>query len=400
VSSSQAEEAASSGRSAKLPRAVVRLGWVSLLADVSSEMAAPLIPLFLGTLLASPGTALGVIEGSVQALLAVMTALAGWHSDRIRRRTPYVRWGYGIAMAAKPALALASSWPVVLALRLADRFGKGLRGAPRDALIADLTRGQRGAAFGFHRGMDTAGALIGALLAAALIAALPGRYQLVFALTAIPGVLTVALAFTVREPEPHGANPSRSPRSASGSTLRGLGSPFWRAAVVQWLFALGAVSEGFLILRASGQGFADTSTVLAYALFNAVYAATAYPAGRLSDRLGRPRLLAIGWTIFVATMLIGCAVSGSWTLVLFPMLGLHLGFTYGVGKAWIADLAPREQRGTALGVFQLGSGAALLAGGVVVGQLWDRVSPSASFLWAAALGGAALLLLAIGSRRR
>ncbi len=399
MSSSQARESAGAERGAKLPGAVVRLGWVSLLADVSSEMAAPLIPLFLGTLMASPGTALGIIEGSVQALLAVMTALAGWHSDRIRRRTPYVRWGYGIAMAAKPAMALASSWPFVLALRLADRFGKGLRGAPRDALIADLTRGQRGAAFGFHRGMDTAGALIGALLAAALIAALPGRYQLVFALTAIPGVLTVALAFTVREPEEH-ASAARSPHSAQHVSLRELSGAYWRAAIVQWLFALGAVSEGFLILRASGQGFADTSTVLAYALFNAVYAATAYPAGKLSDRLGRPRLLAIGWSIFVATMLIGRVVSGSWTLVLFPLLGLHLGFTYGVGKAWIADHAPREQRGTALGVFQLGSGAALLIGGVVVGQLWDRVSPSASFLWAAALGGAALLLLAIGSRRR
>jgi MFS family permease len=382
-----------------LPGAVVRLGWVSLLADVSSEMAAPLIPLFLGTLMASPGTALGVIEGSVQALLAVMTALAGWHSDRIRRRTPFVRWGYGIAMAAKPALALASSWPVVLALRLADRFGKGLRGAPRDALIADLTGGQRGAAFGFHRGMDTAGALIGALLAAALIAALPGRYQLVFGLTAIPGVLTVALAFTVREP-PERASASRSHHSAVDFTLRGLGRAYWRAAFVQWLFALGAVSEGFLILRASGQGFADPSTVLAYALFNAVYAATAFPAGRLSDRLGRPRLLAIGWTIFVATMLVACAVSGGWTLVLFPLLGLHLGFTYGVGKAWIADLAPRDQRGTALGVFQLGSGAALLAGGVVVGQLWDRVGAMASFLWAAALGAAALVLLSVSSRRR
>ena len=399
MSSTPDEESTAAQRGGKLPGAVVRLGWVSLLADVSSEMAAPLIPLFLGTLLASPGTALGVIEGSVQALLAVMTAFAGWHSDRIRRRTPYVRWGYGIAMAAKPAMALASTWPVVLALRLADRFGKGLRGAPRDALIADLTRGQRGAAFGFHRGMDTAGALIGALLAAALIAALPGRYQLVFALTAIPGLATVALAFTVREPEER-ARAAPSPHSAGGFTLRGLSASYWRAAIVQWLFALGAVSEGFLILRASGQGFADTSTVLAYALFNAVYAATAYPAGKLSDRLGRPRLLAIGWSIFVATMLIGRVVSGSWTLVLFPLLGLHLGFTYGVGKAWIADLAPRELRGTALGVYQLGSGAALLMGGVVVGRLWDRVSSDASFLWAAALGGAALLLLAIGGRRR
>ena len=383
----------------------MRLGWVSLFADVSSEMAAPLIPLFLGALMAAPGTALGVIEGSVQALLAVMSALAGWYSDRIRRRTPFVRWGYGIAMAAKPAMALATTWLGVLALRLADRFGKGLRGAPRDALIADLTGGQRGAAFGFHRAMDTAGALIGALLAAALLAALPGRYRLVFALTAIPGLLTVALAFTVREaPSSREERAARSGPPPAGSAhppfaLRGLGGAFWRAALVQWVFALGAVSESFLILRASGEGFTDTSAVLAYALFNAVYAASAFPAGKLSDRLGRVRLLGIGWTLFVLTMLLALAARGSWSLALFPLLGLHLGFTHGVGKAWIADVAPRELRGTALGVFQLGSGAALLAGGIVVGLLWDRVDPSASFLWAAGAGLAALAALPILARR-
>jgi MFS family permease len=393
-------EIATAERGGRLPGAVIRLGWVSLLADVSSEMAAPLIPLYLGTLLASPGMALGVIEGSVQALLAVMTALAGWHSDRIRRRTPYVRWGYGIAMAAKTALALATTWQAVLGLRLADRFGKGLRGAPRDALIADLTHGRRGAAFGFHRGMDTAGALIGALLAAGLLAMLPGRYSLVFALTAIPGLATVALAFTVREPEVRAESEPRSSTNDVGFTLRGLGRPFWRAAVVQWLFALGAVTEGFLILRASGDGLSDTSAVLAYALFNAVYAASAYPAGALSDRLGRPRLLGIGWATFVATMLLACAARGSWTLVLFPLLGLHLGFTHGVGKAWIADVAPSAMRGTALGVFQLGSGAAVLAGGLVVGRMWDRVDPNASFLWAAGFGGLALLVLSATSRPR
>lgn len=380
-------------RARQLPGTILRLGWISLLADISSEMAAPLIPLYLGTLLASPGTALGLIEGSAQAALALMAAWSGWHSDRMRRRVPYVRWGYGLAMASKAALALAWSWPLVLALRLVDRFGKGLRGAPRDALIADLARERRGAAFGLHRGMDTAGALVGALIAAGLLAALPERYRLVFALTAIPGALAVALTFTVREVA--GSGPSAPPCAdpAVALSLRGLGKPFWRAAAVQWMFALGAVSESFLILRASSSGFADTSAVLAYALFNAVYAASAFPAGALSDRIGRPRLLAIGWTLFAATMALACAVQGRWVLLLFPLLGLHLGLTQGVGKAWIADVTPRELRGTALGVFQLGTGAALLLGGIAVGQLWDRVGPSASFAWAAAVGIGAVVSL-------
>ena len=399
VSEEDARVESGSAHRRRLPGGVVQLGWISLFTDVASEMATPLIPLYLGTLLAAPGLALGLIEGSAQALLALMTAFAGWHSDRIRRRVPYVRWGYGLAVVSKAALCIAWAWPVVLALRLADRFGKGLRGAPRDAMIADLARERRGAAFGFHRGMDTAGALVGALVAAGLLAWLPGSYRLVFALTAIPGAVAVALTFTLREPsdpQEHAAHArAPSPLAAASSLQR----PFWLAAGVLWLFALGSVSESFLILRASGQGFTDTSAVLAYALFNAVYAASSYPAGALSDRLGRARLLGLGWAIYALTMLAAVIVGGGWIVWLFPLLGLHLGLTHGVGKAWIADLAPRELRGTALGVFQLGTGAALLAGGLVVGILWDHMTPAASFTWAASMGAAALALLPIASHR-
>jgi MFS family permease len=377
----------------------VRLGWISLFTDVASEMATPLIPLYLGALMAAPGLALGLIEGGAQALLALMTALAGWHSDRIRRRVPYVRWGYGLAIASKAALAVAFHWTVVLALRLADRFGKGLRGAPRDALLADLAERRRGAAFGLHRGMDTAGALVGALLAAGLLAWLPGRYRLVFALTAIPGAIAVALTFTLREPTSARGGESGPRAPLPLAAARSLPRGFWLAASVLWILALGTVSEAFVILRASEQGFADTSAVLAYAAFNAVYALSAYPAGALSDRLGRVRLLTLGWAVYALTMAVALFVQGTGVAWLFPLLGLHLGLTHGVGKAWIADLAPRALRGTAMGVFQLGSGAALLAGGVVAGLLWDLVGPSASFGWALAVGLVGLACLPLAARR-
>ena len=398
VSAPEPPQPTGTAPSRRLPGGVVRLGWISLFTDVASEMATPLIPLYLATLLAAPGFALGLIEGSAQALLAVMTALAGWHSDRIRQRVPYVRWGYGLAVASKAALALAFHWPVVLGLRLADRFGKGLRGAPRDALIADLAEQRRGAAFGLHRGMDTAGALIGALLAAGLLVWLPGRYRIVFALTAIPGAVAVLLTFTLREPASPPADGAAARTPLPLAAARRLQRRFWLAAGVVWLFALGTVSEAFLILRASQQGFADASAVLAYAVFNAVYAASAYPAGVLSDRIGRARLLGTGWAVYAATMLAGTLVEGDRVVWLFPLLGLHLGLTHGVGKAWIADLAPRELRGTALGVFQLGSGAALLLGGLVAGALWDRVGPGASFMWGAAVGVLALACLPLAAR--
>ncbi len=384
-------------RASRLPRVVVRLGWISLWTDVAAEMATPLIPLYLGTLLAAPGLALGLIEGSSQALLALLTALAGWHSDRLRRRVPYVRLGYVLSCASKALLALAFHWPLVLVLRTADRLGKGVRTAPRDALIADLTADRRGAAFGLHRAMDTVGALIGCLLAALLIWLLPGRYRTIFALTALPGAIAVLLTWSLREPAARELPAAPAPQLAPLSSVRRLPRAFWLAAGALWLFSLGSLSELFLILRAREQGFSDLQALLAYAVFNAVYAASSYPAGALSDRLGRRRVLALGWALFLLTMSVAVIARGASVAWIFPALGLHFGLTQGVGKAWVADHAPRDLRGTALGLLQLGTGAALLCGGAVAGVLWERVSSSAAFGYAAVASSLALLALSLAA---
>ena len=375
------------------PADLLRLGWISLWMDVASEMSTPLIPLYLGTLAAAPGLALGWIEGTTRALHALLTAFAGWHSDRARRRVPYVRWGYGLAVTSKVALAAVTSWPVLLGLRLVDRLGKGLRTAPRDALIVEYAGGRRGAAFGLHRAMDTAGALIGVLVAAALMAWMPGRYRLVFALSALPGLLALGLALRLREPA---RAPTTTPgRTSPGQSIGALPRACRIACGLQAWLSLATLSESFLVLRASEQGLGDATTLLAYALFNAVYAASALPAGRLSDAIGRRALLGLGAGLHAATLLAALALEGANVTWLFALFGLQQGLTQGAGKAWVADRAPAELRATALGVLQLGNGLALLAGGLLAGSLWAGPGPDAAFATLAALGAVGVVALVV-----
>jgi len=378
----------------RLAPGIVRLGWISFLLDVASEMVYPLIPIFVGTLLAAPGLALGAIEGAAEGLLSVVTALSGWHSDRMRRRVPYIRLGYALAAVAKPLLALAYAWPAVLALRSLDRLGKGLRTAARDALIGDLAGARRGAAFGFHRAMDTAGALTGVLLALLLLSLLPGEYRTIFALTAVPGAAAVVLTLTIRE-APRVSSPPTS--EGGGAGIGRLPRAFWSAASLLWLFALGNSSDAFLLLRASELGFSDLGVVWAYAAYNLVYSCASYPAGRASDRFGRRRVLAIGWTLYALTYA-GFALAGGAALWwLFPLYGLHMGLTQGVARAWIVDGAPSDARGTALGVYHLGLGAALFSSSLFAGWLWDTFGARSSFAFGSAVAVLALLaLLATG----
>lgn len=382
------------GPGPRWPADLLRLGWISLWADVASEMSTPLIPLYLGSLALSPALALGWIEGSTRALHALLTAWAGWRSDRARRRAPYVRWGYALSQGSKVALALATAWPMLLALRLVDRFGKGLRTAPRDALIVEFAGARRGAAFGLHRAMDTAGALIGVLLALAALAWMPGRYRTVFALGAVPGLLAVGLAMRVRDPELAPAA-TAAPRVSPLTALRELPRPCLLACALLWCLSLGTLSESFLILRASELGMSDVWTLLLYALFNVLQAASALPAGHLSDVLGRRTLLAIGTGLHALTLLVAPAVDGPALAGLFALFGLQQGLTQGVGKAWVADRAPSELRATALGLLQLGNGLALLLGGVAAGWLWTSRGPAAAFVVLAALGAAGLLALGL-----
>lgn len=402
---------------APLPRAVLLLGWVSFFADVSSEMAYPLLPLFVVGVLGASATTLGGIEGGAALVVALVTAWAGFHSDRHRRRVPFVRVGYGLPVLGKTLMALAVVWPMVLAGRLIDRLGKGLRGSPRDALIADAAGPEmRGRAFGFHRAMDTAGAMAGVLLAAGILYWLTGTphsepghaavgagvaedtgraFRIVLGLSAGLGVVSLVLTLLVRESAAKG---DASPRAAAGSDdapakgLFGLPASYWRTIAPLLVFSLANSSDAFLLLRAREVGLSPWSVVLAYALYNLTYTVFSYPAGVVSDRFGRRRVIAIGWLVY-AVVYAGFAYASSATVwPLLGLYGLYMAFTDGVGKALITDHAPAAKRGTALGVFYMSSGLLSLSASVIAGVLWDRVGASATF-WMGS--GTALIAVAL-----
>lgn len=393
-----------------LPRSVVLLGWVSFFADVSSEMIYPLLPLFIVGVLAAPATTLGGIEGLAQAAVAVLTAISGWRSDRLRRRVVFVRWGYGLPVIGKGLLAVATMWPMVLLARGIDRTGKGLRSSPRDALIADaIGADQRGRAFGFHRAMDTAGALIGVLLSAALMAWLFGwgegaspadsawAFRVVFAIAAGLALCSLALTFVLKESQPvspphvEAAGPAEP---ASSSTER-FSPRFWLVLAMLVVFALANSSDTFLLLRAGQVGLSPVAVVLAYAVFNLSYALFSYPAGALSDRLDRWKIIGLGWGIYSAVYA-GFAVTGPggvWPLM--ALYGGYMALTEGVGKALIADHAPPQRRATAMGILYLSLGLAALVSSLLAGWMWDHLSPSAPFWFGSAAAGGALIMLVV-----
>jgi MFS family permease len=385
----------------KLPREVWLLGGVSFFADVSSEMIVPLLPAFVVAVLGASATALGGIEGAAQAIVAVLAVVAGARSDR-GSRVAYVRVGYGLPVVGKAIVAAATGWPLVLTGRAFDRVGKGLRGGPRDALIADVTpEGQRGRAFGLHRAMDTAGAFVGVAISAALVAALgaqptPGdahAYRLIFAIAAAIGVAAVALAFAVRDPK-RDARPA--PTATMSAPRERLPRAYWLVLAMLLVFALANSADAFLLLRASDAGLSPLSVVLAYAVFNLTYTLASYPAGVLSDRFGRWRVIGAGWMVYVLVYA-GFAAYADATVVwlLFAVYGLYAALTDGVGKALIADVAPKAQRGRAMGMFYFATGATALVSSLAAGALWDHVSHAAALWLGAGAAAVALALLAI-----
>ena len=401
----------------RLPRTVWLLGVVSFFADVSGEMIYPLLPLFVVAVLGASATELGWIEGVAHAIVALLAAYAGVRSDRFRRRVPWVRWGYGLPVAGKAILAAAFTWPMVLLGRTVDRVGKGLRSGPRDALIIDATDPRsRGRAFGLHRALDTAGALVGALVSAFLLwhlggsptttAAAPpgaddaGPFRVIFAIAAVMGAAAVGLTFLLREPrhEPAPAKPS-APHAPTGGAFD-LPRSYWLALAMLLVFSLANSSDTFLLLRASNVGLSPWAVVLAYAMFNAVYTLAAYPAGALSDRFGRWRVIAAGWALY-ALVYAGFAMASATTIwPLFAVYGLYMALTDGVAKALIADHAPPDRRGRALGIFHLGTGITTIASSVVAGLLWDRIDPSAPFWFGAGAAVVALAIVPVVARRR
>jgi MFS family permease len=397
-----------------LPRAVWVLSWVSFFADVSGEMVYPLLPLFLVGVLGSTKTELGLIEGSAVLIVALMSAVAGFRSDRLGRRVPWIRWGYGLPVAGKAVIALASGWPLVLGGRLLDRFGKGLRGAPRDALISDaVTADRRGRAFGLHRAFDTAGAFAGVMLSALLLwrftgtpRAEPGAesqapewaYRAVFGVGAALGLASLALTFLVRESEPAPAADAvaaKNPPSSMAGHVP-LQRSYWWVLAVLVLFSLANSSDTFLLLRVRDFGWSPWAVVLAYALYNVTYAALSYPAGVVSDRLGRWGVIGVGWVVYAAVyagfaFLPPSLAWGVWPLM--AVYGVYMALTDGVGKALIADHTPRERRGAAMGLFYAATGVTTLGASLLAGELWDHAGAAAAL--AAGSGFAVLALVAL-----
>jgi MFS family permease len=365
-------------------------------------MAYPLIPLFLKNTLGAPVIAVGVIEGVAESTASLLKLVFGWASDRFRRRVPFTFAGYGLAAVAKPALALAQHWPTVLVVRFADRTGKGIRTAPRDALIAESTdEGSRGRAFGLHRAMDTSGAIAGPITALVLLAWFGDHnYRLVFVVAGIPGLISVLALLAVREIR-HTPHEGKLPPMLS---LRGYDGRFLVFLGVTLLFALGNSSDAFLVLRSQNLGLGATAVVFAYVLYNISYAALSMPAGIHSDRIGRKPLLIAGFAIFAGVYAGFALATGAWAVwPLFIVYGAYIAFTEGVGKAYVADLVPKERRGTAMGLYNACIGAMLLLSSVIGGTLWDVFGPPATFAFGASTAGlAAVLLLVVpdGTPRR
>jgi MFS family permease len=393
------------GRPADIPVAIWIIGVVSLLMDLSSEMIHSLLPVYLVSVLATSSLAVGFIEGIAEATASITKVFSGALSDWLGKRQLLAALGYGIAAATKPVFPLAPSVGWLVAARFVDRIGKGIRGAPRDALVADLApAGLRGASFGLRQSLDTVGAFLGPAVAIGLMWLTAGNFRIVFWIAVIPAVLAFALiALAVRDPAPTpgaGAHQPRAPLSLA-ETGR-LGRAYWWIVGIATLATLGRFSEAFLILKAQAVGLAVFLVPLVLVVMNVAYALTSYPAGALSDRIGRTALLAAGFAVLiVADVILAITARVSGVAIGVILWGTHMGLTQGLLASLVADTAPADLRGTAFGVFNLFAGVALLVASVAAGALWDRFGPSMTFAFGAALTAAALAgLIAIRPRLR
>lgn len=378
-----------------IPRTVWVLGLVSLFMDLSSEIIHALLPVFMTTTLGLSVAAVGLVDGIAEATANITKVFSGYLSDRAGRRKPLILLGYGLAAASKPLFPLAGGLLPILGARFADRIGKGIRGAPRDALIADVTdRRVRGRAFGLRQSMDTIGAFGGPLLAIGLMLLLANNMRLVFWVALLPALISVALVLAGVEDRPLPRTEAKAPVRVTA--LAALGRPFWFVAAIGTLFSLARISEAFLVLKANADGLPLALTPLVLVAMNLVYAAGAYPAGALSDHV-RPRTLLL-WGIgaLVAADLVlasGFGLTGAFLGIL--LWGVHLALTQGVLARMVADAAPVGLRGSAFGMFSLLTGLALLVASVAAGLLWDWAGPQVTFLAAAGFAALSGLLLLI-----
>ncbi|GAO38211.1 putative major facilitator superfamily transporter [Sphingomonas changbaiensis NBRC 104936] len=379
-----------------LPRTVWALGFVSLLMDVSSETVHALLPLFLTTTLGASVAFVGLIDGVAESTASIAKVFSGYLSDRMRRRQPLILIGYGLAALSKPLFAVAGSAQLVLGARFADRIGKGLRGAPRDALIADVTpESIRGRAFGLRQSLDTVGAFVGPLLAIVLMLALADDIRAVFWLAAIPAVAAVLVVLVwVRDPPvPAGATARPPLRMAE---MARLGRPFWALTGIGVVFTLARFSEAFLILRAHELSLPVALAPAVLVAMNIVYALGAYPVGILADRLPSARLLLAGVACLIAAdLLLAFAHGLAAAFAGILMWGLHMALTQGVFAKLVADRAPAALRGSAFGAFNLATGFALLLASLGAGLIWDRFGSSATFLGGAGFAALSALFLVV-----
>jgi MFS family permease len=380
-----------------LPRTVIALGAVSLLTDLSSEMIYPLLPVFLNTVLGAGPLAIGAIEGAAESTAALLKLVSGWWSDRLPRRKPLVVLGYGLASVARPLVGLAQGVGQVLAIRLTDRVGKGIRGAPRDALIADsVDAKQRGRAYGFHRAADHTGAVAGPIVAYALLTWGGVSLRTVFLLAAIPAAAAmVALIFGVKESRREVQRDGSTPRLS----LRGLDRRFWAYLGVLLLFTLGNSTDALLILRANELGVTAALVPVLWAVLHVVKALSSTPGGVLSDRVGRRPLIIGGWLVYAVVYSGFALASATWhAWALFIVYGLYFGMTEGVEKALVADLVPANVRGTAFGWYNLTIGLAALPASLLFGGIWQKFGATAAFLTGAGLSLVAAVGMALVTR--
>jgi len=379
------------------------LGIVSFLTDVSSEMIFTLIPLFLSNVLGAATTIIGLIGGLSDSADAIFRIFSGWLSDRIGKRKLLAVAGYSISTVAKPFMYLASTWGVVLGVRFSDRIGKGIRTSPRDALIADsVSPEERGKGFGLHRAMDTAGAVLGLSIAAIVIYLVQGgglalslkTYQWLVLIGIVPAVLAVIILIRfVKERERKPPSPG-TPRPGFNliKLAAGFDTRFKVFLAVMAVFTIGNSSDFFVILRAQNLGSSVFHIVLMLVLFNATYAAISLPAGKLSDRLGRRRVIAFGWGVYALVYLGFALATNLWQVwLLFAAYGIYYGIVDGVARAFVADLVPAEKRGTAYGLYHGVVGLTLLPASLIAGWMWQAYSPSAPFFFGASLACAAMI---------
>lgn len=383
-------------KSPKLSPNVVYIGFVSFLTDISSELIFTLMPLFLVNVLGTATVVIGLIEGVAESTASLLKLLSGWLSDRLGNRKNLSFIGYAFSTLSKPFMLIAGAWSSIMAIRFADRVGKGIRAAPRDALVGDSAdEDNRGMAYGFHKAMDTAGAALGLILAAGIVYLLQSdvvklqaeTYRWMIITGIVPAFMALVFFIFIKEPPKKQPDACDAPATLNAANGK-LDKNFKIFMVIMFLFTLGNSSDAFIVLRAQSLGNSVLLISLMLIMFNIVYALFSMPAGILSDRLGRKNVIIAGWVIY-ALVYFGLATAGqSWMIwFLYAFYGLYYGMTQGVYRALVCDLVPEERRGTAFGIFNAIVGITLLPASLIAGWLWQAVSPAAPFYFGAALAG-------------